>query len=981
MLILLPQLSGGRLNARTAFRRKAIMENLKRKKILACLYIIIAGILAFLMVLLLYTIAEVETDYDDSAQKLQSMTDTYEQMLTGLWDADDDFRNDLVITAKLKASAIRTEGIELEPGPFGNGFIVQLTGDGSGRPEGFPDIDITDQEILDRFSQNEAAVFFQQDTDKWMIADKIRGSLYYIEFIPFNETASHPYETVDISTSLDSLAKSIGYDYILLNGEKEDGEYPILASTGLFKDIESTKDLGLRSKEIDGSTLTAIVEKNHLYLVRSFEPKNTEIPYYALMVISLRAIMQRALEQTDAQLFLTLIIWIALSVWILSILSLVKSRKLTLEENRQYNPWSVKRKTALFIASGTIIICISALFFASLESLFLQTNNATLMLEGYFDRMETDQEGAKEWHKISDERYQKNARCIADLLDEFESIRNGEWLQEASDIIGAESITVYGPDGEQDMSSTPLKGLTLGKDESSATYDFNRLLHGVSYLSRDKVKDATTGVTRDLHGVSLGYNASDDAYGAMIISVDPSGRRIQTTDDKSNVASLITCDDEICLGIDPDTGEIIVTSDYDLAGMNRAEIGMADIPLTSTFMGTMNIDGTEYYGVSSQYRNDSLIYYYAEKKSAIYSHVWSFARTSTIVYLILTILLALILLKGFNQQSFEKYSVIETEEELFIHKRSSDAPWWDMFKLFDKEADPFRKALSITQIMLFIAIVAIAITLLRARTTSGQVDTVVEFIAQRRWEYGLNAFAVATVLYTFCALAAVLALLRFLSMMFAGFLSERAQTICLLLINTLHYMSLIVFVFVSLAFLGVNTRAILTSVSLAGLALTFGAQGFIADILAGITTVTDGTYQVGDIVEIGGFRGEVSKLGMRSTTLIGRGKNVRTFRNSSIGDVTNYSRLNSWYGLTLTMPSSVHIDEVEEILKNELPIIAQKNSKIISGPEYRGVESISGDKTTILILTECKQDDYSNVSRLVNREVLRIFTEHDIKLL
>ena len=138
MLILLPQLSGGRLNARTAFRRKAIMENLKRKKILACLYIIIAGILAFLMVLLLYTIAEVETDYDDSAQKLQSMTDTYEQMLTGLWDADDDFRNDLVITAKLKASAIRTEGIELEPRPFGNyeqiidaqdnlGALVQLS--------------------------------------------------------------------------------------------------------------------------------------------------------------------------------------------------------------------------------------------------------------------------------------------------------------------------------------------------------------------------------------------------------------------------------------------------------------------------------------------------------------------------------------------------------------------------------------------------------------------------------------------------------------------------------------------------------------------------------------------------------------------------------------------------------------------------------------------------------------------------------------
>lgn len=957
------------------------MENLKRKKVLTGLYIIIAAILAFLMVLLLYTIAEIETDYDDSAQKLQSMTDTYEQMMTGMIDADDDFRNDLVMTARLKASAIRAADIELEPGMSGEGFIVQLTGDGSGRPEEFPDIDTTEQEILDTFSRNEAAVFYQEDSQSWMIADKIKGSFYYIEFIPAYDTASHPFETLDIATSLDSLAKSIGYDYILLSGQKESGEYPILASTGSFKDIQSTKDLGLLNKEIDGTTLTAILEKNHLYLVRSFEPKNTEVPYYALMVISLRAILQRALEQTDAQLFLTLIIWISLSVWILSILTLVKSRELTLEESRQYNPWSVKRKTALFIASGTIIICISALFFASLESLFLQTNNATLMLEGYFDRMEADQEGTKEWHKINNERYQKNALCIADILDEFEDIRTREWLQEASDIIGADSITVFAPDGKQELSSSSFKGLILGKDESSATYDFSRLTHGISYFSRDNVKDEATGVTRDLHGISLNYNASENAYGAMIIAVDPSKRRRQTIDDKSQVAALITCNDEVCLGIDPDSGEIIVTSDEDLAGMNRAEIGMADVPLTSTFMGTMNVDGTEYYGVSSQYRNDSLIYYYAEKKSAIYNHVWSFARTSTIVYLVLTILLSLILLKGFNQKSFEKYSVIESEEELFLHKNISDSPWWDMFKLFDKEAAPFQKALSVVQIMMFIAIVAIAFSLLRARTSSGQVDTVVEFIAQRRWEYGLNAFAIATVLYTFCALAAVLALLRFLSMMFAGFLSERSQTICLLIINTLHYLALIIFVFVALGFLGVNTRAILTSVSLAGLALTLGAQGFIADILAGITTVTDGTYQVGDIVEIAGFRGEVSRLGMRNTTLIGQGKNVKTFRNSSIGDVTNFSRMNSWYGLTLTIPSSVQLEEIEMILKEELPPIGKKSDKIISGPEYRGIESINGEKTTILILTECKQDDYHSVSRLVNREVLKVFKEHDIKLL
>ena len=82
-----------------------------------------------------------------------------------------------------------------------------------------------------------------------------------------------------------------------------------------------------------------------------------------------------------------------------------------------------------------------------------------------------------------------------------------------------------------------------------------------------------------------------------------------------------------------------------------------------------------------------------------------------------------------------------------------------------------------------------------------------------------------------------------------------------------------------------------------------------------------------------------------------------------------------------SLPKNLRILNPLQILKEELPPIGKKSDKIISGPEYRGIESINGEKTTILILTECKQDDYHSVSRLVNREVLKVFKEHDIKLL
>ena len=965
-------------------RRKSIMKHLKAKTILAILYMLAAGLLAFLIIMFLYAAFELDDDFDESSQKLQSLTNIYDDMVTDFFDADTSFQEALVVPARLSSSAIRASGAELKPGPFGPGFIVELTGDGSGRPEGLPEIPLTDDDIRDAIESDLPTAIFLNDNGDWLIADMISGDYCYLEYLPgdtVNDTFNYG---IEINNALETLAGSSSFDYILMGGDKEiseNGDHHVYNGTGAFQEIKSSGELGLNDKDFKSGKQLAVYYNSHLYLGRVYSPKSESgASYYALMLIPLKSVMHRALEQTAAQLFLTFIIWIALSVWTISIYKLLRDKKLTQEECRIYDPVSVRRKIAVYIIASSLLICISTAFYESLENLFMNTSNASSSLSSYYDKLDSEKTAVKEQRKLVDEWYEKNARRVAGLIDGNRDLQNRKFLQEASDIMGAEYIMIYDPEGRETISNSNYRGMILGTDESSATYDFRRLLRGVNYISHTSVKDEVTGLVRDLYGISLVYNSNAKAYGAMIIAVDPATKSLQVVTDKSELADTITSDNELCLGVDPDTGDIVVTSDKSLAGMNMKEIGMSEIPLTSTFMGSMYIDGTEYYGISSQYRNDDLIYYYATDRSTLHDDTWKFALISTIVFLILTILLAMILLAGFNREVFDKLSVVEASENVSADNKRQEKAWWDIFSLFVSNSSPARKALTSVQLLLFAGLVFISISLFKARTIDNRSDTVIAFIAQRRWEYGLNAFAIAAVIYTLCALIAILALLRFLSMLFASFMSERSKTICLLITNTLHYTSLVVFIFIALGFLGVNTRAILTSVSLAGLALTLGAQGFIADILAGFTVLTDGTYQVGDIVEIGGFRGEVSRLGMRSTTVVGQGKNVRTFRNSTIGDVTNFSRMNSWYGLSLTIPSSVSLDELEVILNEELPKVAQQSSKIISGPQYRGVESINGDKTTILILTECDQDDYNSVSRLVNREVLRIFRQHDIQM-
>ena len=77
------------------------------------------------------------------------------------------------------------------------------------------------------------------------------------------------------------------------------------------------------------------------------------------------------------------------------------------------------------------------------------------------------------------------------------------------------------------------------------------------------------------------------------------------------------------------------------------------------------------------------------------------------------------------------------------------------------------------------------------------------------------------------------------------------------------------------------------------LALSIGAKDLITDILAGITLVFEGAYQVGDIIQLDNYRGTVQEVGVRSTKLISDNGDVKIIGNGSIRDVVNLTRQNS----------------------------------------------------------------------------------------
>ena len=173
-----------------------------------------------------------------------------------------------------------------------------------------------------------------------------------------------------------------------------------------------------------------------------------------------------------------------------------------------------------------------------------------------------------------------------------------------------------------------------------------------------------------------------------------------------------------------------------------------------------------------------------------------------------------------------------------------------------------------------------------------------------------------------------------------------------------------------MSYLGVNTGTLLASVGVFSLALSLGAKDLVADILARLGIVMEEQFRTGDLVEIGGFKGFVEAIGIRTTKIRTLGtNNIKIVNNSQINNVINYSRELSLFKIGIELPVLLPLDMVTEYLERELPGIREEIPGIISGPEFTGISAIDREHMTIMIAGQCQEKDEILISRAMNMKI------------
>ncbi len=182
---------------------------------------------------------------------------------------------------------------------------------------------------------------------------------------------------------------------------------------------------------------------------------------------------------------------------------------------------------------------------------------------------------------------------------------------------------------------------------------------------------------------------------------------------------------------------------------------------------------------------------------------------------------------------------------------------------------------------------------------------------------------------------------------------------------------------------GVSIGPILAAAGIIGVALGFGAQHLVKDIISGLFILLDDQIRVGDVVQIAGKGGLVEKVNLRMTVLRDLAGNVHYVRNGEIDVITNMTKEYSRYVFEVGVAYREDVDEVIEVLKEideELRGDPQFAEDILEPIEILGLDQFANSAIIIKARTKTKPIKQWAVGREFNRRLKKRFDEKDIEI-
>ena len=247
----------------------------------------------------------------------------------------------------------------------------------------------------------------------------------------------------------------------------------------------------------------------------------------------------------------------------------------------------------------------------------------------------------------------------------------------------------------------------------------------------------------------------------------------------------------------------------------------------------------------------------------------------------------------------------------------------------------------------------------------------------------INRFLFAHPIIQVLAMAAMVLfaaqLLRFLLSLIKP-KERKGLTLISLFSSLLHYVAALVILCWGLSILGVNVNAIVASVGIVALIVGFGAESLVADVVTGIFLLFENQYNVGDIVEVNGFRGTVKEIGIRTTSIMDVGGNVKIINNSEMKSILNRSDNISRAVSDIAIPYETDLEALEAKLPDLMKeIYEQRSDVMLAAPQYMGVQQLADSAVVLRFVVEVAEKNIYTGARILNRDLWLGFRKRGVE--
>ena len=200
--------------------------------------------------------------------------------------------------------------------------------------------------------------------------------------------------------------------------------------------------------------------------------------------------------------------------------------------------------------------------------------------------------------------------------------------------------------------------------------------------------------------------------------------------------------------------------------------------------------------------------------------------------------------------------------------------------------------------------------------------------------------------------------------------AQRMNTIQSMMLSAAKYVAIIGTILAILATFGLNVSSILAGLGIMTVLLGLALQDLAKDVIAGFTIIAESQYEVGDVIEVNGFRGTVTSVGLKSTRVENYKGDELIISNSNMTQMINYSTNNSLAEVTFTVSRDVDPEKVESALKSVMDNLkSRKIPELLGEINYLGPVDLDKNTSSWQMTADGAPTENQTIERALRKEI------------